>query len=163
SARPRGNWRPASTRRGAGAPRRKGLGEVRRSSCAPPVLVRPDEARVYRDCPGRPPWPPDARRSTLAGVAVTPDEGRLPAPFGPTAALPRDLRLGAARQRLVEPAAALPGAGYAALGVLDERGAGLERFLTTGIDEDVRAAIGDPPRGRGILGVMIREAAPLRL
>ncbi len=42
-------------------------------------------------------------------------------------------------------------------------GAGLERFFTTGIDEETHPAIGDLPRGRGILGVLIREARPLRL
>jgi len=40
---------------------------------------------------------------------------------------------------------------------------GLERFLTHGIDEATQAAIGNLPRGRGILGVLIRDARPLRL
>jgi signal transduction histidine kinase len=66
-------------------------------------------------------------------------------------------------QRLVETAAALTGARYAALGVIDGEGEGLERFITTGIDEDARAAIGDPPHGRGILGVLIHNAETLRL
>src|SRR6266513_1407540 len=39
----------------------------------------------------------------------------------------------------------------------------LEQFITHGIDDDLRAEIGAPPRGRGILGVLIREAKPLRL
>jgi signal transduction histidine kinase len=47
--------------------------------------------------------------------------------------------------------------------VIDESGAALERFVTTGIDEQTRTAIGDLPHGRGILGVLIREARPLRL
>jgi two-component system, NarL family, sensor histidine kinase DevS len=38
----------------------------------------------------------------------------------------------------------------------------LEQFITHGIDDDLRAEIGDLPRGRGILGVLIREARPLR-
>src|SRR5207253_3922174 len=42
-------------------------------------------------------------------------------------------------------------------------GAELERFVTTGVDPETHAAIGDLPRGRGILGVLIREARPLRL
>jgi signal transduction histidine kinase len=49
------------------------------------------------------------------------------------------------------------------LGVIDKSGQALERFLTTGIDADTHAAIGDPPRGRGILGVLIRDAQTLRL
>ena len=43
------------------------------------------------------------------------------------------------------------------------RGQGLERFLTTGIDAETHAAIGDLPRGRGLLGVLIRDAHTLRL
>ena len=78
-------------------------------------------------------------------------------------ALSSELSLDALLQRLVETAAELTGARYAALGVLDPSGQGLERFLTTGIDEETRAAIGDPPHGRGILGVLIREARPLLL
>src|SRR5262249_2268153 len=57
----------------------------------------------------------------------------------------------------------LTGARYAALGVIDRTGQQLERFLTTGVDEATHEAIGDPPRGRGILGVLIRDAKPLRL
>ena len=52
---------------------------------------------------------------------------------------------------------------YAALGVIDRAGHGLERFFTTGIDAETHSAIGDLPRGRGILGVLIRDAKPLRL
>ena len=78
-------------------------------------------------------------------------------------ALSSELSLDALLQQLVETAAQLTGARYAALGVIDQTGTGLERFLTTGVDDDTHAAIGDLPRGRGILGVLIREAKPLRL
>ena len=78
-------------------------------------------------------------------------------------ALNSELSLDALLQRLVETAAELTAARYAALGVIDESGRGLERFLTTGIDAEAHAAIGDPPSGRGILGVLIREAEPLLL
>jgi signal transduction histidine kinase len=78
-------------------------------------------------------------------------------------ALSSELSLDALLQQLVETAAQLTGARYAALGVIDRTGHGLERFLTTGIDAETHAAIGDLPRGRGILGVLIREAEPLRL
>jgi two-component system, NarL family, sensor histidine kinase DevS len=66
-------------------------------------------------------------------------------------------------QRIVETAAGPTGARYAALGVLDCSGQTLERFLTRGVDEETHAAIGELPRGRGILGVLIREHQPLRL
>ena len=77
--------------------------------------------------------------------------------------LSSELSLDALLQRLVETAAELTGARYAALGVIDTSGQQLERFFTTGIDEETYAAIGELPRGRGILGVLIREARPLRL
>jgi signal transduction histidine kinase len=78
-------------------------------------------------------------------------------------ALTSELSLDAVLQRLVEAAAGLTGAEYAALGVLDPSGSYLERFLTTGLDDETRAAIGDLPRGRGILGAVIRDPEPLRL
>jgi signal transduction histidine kinase len=78
-------------------------------------------------------------------------------------ALTSELSLEALLQRLVETAAELTEARYAALGVIDPSGTELERFVTTGIDPHTHAAIGDLPRGRGILGVLIRDAEVLRL
>src|SRR5215218_1302320 len=78
-------------------------------------------------------------------------------------ALSSELSLDALLQKLVETAADLTGARYAALGVIDRARTGLERFVTTGIDEDTRRRIGELPRGRGILGVLVRDATPLRL
>jgi signal transduction histidine kinase len=90
---------------------------------------------------------PDRMRALLdAGVALT-----------------SELSLDALLQRVVEIAAELTEASYAALGVIDPTGTELERFVTTGIDPQTHAAIGDLPRGRGILGVLIRDAAVLRL
>ena len=65
--------------------------------------------------------------------------------------------------RLLQTAADLTGARYVALGVLDEGRRELARFLTRGIDEDTHRAIGDLPRGRGLLGVLIDDPRPLRL
>jgi len=65
--------------------------------------------------------------------------------------------------QVLEVARELTGARYAALGVLDERRERLERFLTVGIDEATHAAIGELPRGNGILGMLISEPRPLRL
>jgi signal transduction histidine kinase len=78
-------------------------------------------------------------------------------------ALTSELSLDALLQRVVEIAAELTEARYAALGVIDPTGTELERFVTTGIDPQTHAAIGDLPRGRGILGALIRDAAVLRL
>ncbi len=78
-------------------------------------------------------------------------------------ALSSELSLDALLQRIVETAASLTGARYAALGVIDRTGTALERFLTTGIDDEARQRIGELPHGRGILGVLIRETSTLRL
>ena len=96
-------------------------------------------------------------------MATAPEESRLRALFDATVALTSELSLQSLLQRLVETAAALTGARYAALGVIDETGGALERFVTTGVDAATHAAIGELPRGRGILGILIREAKPLRL
>jgi len=104
-------------------------------------MERPDD----RDA-ARTPKPDRLRRLVEAGIALT-----------------SELSLDALLQRLTEVAAELTGARYAALGVIDTSGQALERFVTTGIDRETHEAIGDLPRGRGLLGVLIREARPLRL
>jgi signal transduction histidine kinase len=102
--------------------------------------------------------------ATLLPVrAVISSESRLRALLEASMAITSELSLESLLQRLVTTAADLTGATYAALGVIDRSGTQLERFLTTGIDADTHRAIGDLPRGRGILGVLIAEAAPLRL
>jgi signal transduction histidine kinase len=78
-------------------------------------------------------------------------------------AISSELSLKQLLQRLVETALELTGARYGALGVIDRLGTGLEEFVTVGIDAETKATIGDLPRGRGILGVLIRDRAPLRL
>ena len=65
--------------------------------------------------------------------------------------------------RVLESARELTGARYAALGVLDSSRTGLERFITAGVDEQLHARIGVQPRGRGVLGELIRDPVPLRL
>jgi signal transduction histidine kinase len=90
-------------------------------------------------------------------------ESRLRALFEAGVAVSSELSLDAVLQRLVEAAAELTGARYAALGVIDRSGAELERFITHGIDAETHDAIGALPRGRGILGALIRNVEPLRL
>jgi signal transduction histidine kinase len=74
-----------------------------------------------------------------------------------------ELDLDAVLTRIAEAAADLTDARYAALGVLDRAGTELERFITVGISEEERRGIGDLPRGRGVLGILIRDPRPLRL
>ena len=66
-------------------------------------------------------------------------------------------------ERVVRVAAEIIGAHYAAIGVLAPDGRVLESFTTFGVDAELRARIGPPPRGHGILGLVIREARPIRL
>jgi signal transduction histidine kinase len=65
--------------------------------------------------------------------------------------------------RVLEMAREITGARYAALGILNERHTELEQFLTAGVDEATHRAIGDLPRGRGVLGELIEHPQPLRL
>lgn len=95
--------------------------------------------------------------------AVSPHEDRLRAVLEAGVAITSELSLDALLQRVVEKAVELTGARYGALGVIDRSGSRLERFVTTGIDAETYAAIGDPPHGRGILGALISDAKPLRL
>jgi signal transduction histidine kinase len=74
-----------------------------------------------------------------------------------------ELDLEAVLKSVVEAARELTGARYAALGVLDPERRELERFINIGIEEETQRDIGNLPRGRGVLGELIREPAPLRL
>jgi signal transduction histidine kinase len=74
-----------------------------------------------------------------------------------------DLSLPLVLQRIAESARELVGAKYCALGVLDPTRTFLSDFITVGIDDDTRAAIGDLPKGHGILGLLILDPRPLRL
>jgi signal transduction histidine kinase len=74
-----------------------------------------------------------------------------------------ELDLDAVLTRVLEAARELTTARYAAIGVLNSDRTELERFITAGVDEQTARRIGDRPRGRGVLGVLIREPAPLRL
>src|SRR5881394_2425356 len=78
-------------------------------------------------------------------------------------AINSELSLDGVLERIVEAAARVTGARYAALGVIDPSGSGLERFVTYGMTAELQAEIGDPPHGRGILGVLIDDARALRL
>src|SRR5579863_1389426 len=65
--------------------------------------------------------------------------------------------------RILEEARSITAARYAALGVLDSSRSELEQFVTSGVDDGLRARIGSLPRGRGVLGVLIEHPQPLRL
>jgi len=74
-----------------------------------------------------------------------------------------ELDLDVVLDQVLSAAQELTGARYAAVGVLDDSRSELSRFLTKGIDEQKRSAIGSLPRGRGVLGVLIERPEALRL
>lgn len=65
-------------------------------------------------------------------------------------------------QLIVDRVRELAGAEYAALGIFDAAGV-IERFITSGLGPDERAAIGPPPRGHGLLGLIVREGRTYRI
>lgn len=80
-----------------------------------------------------------------------------------TAALITDASLPAVLQRVVQVAAEVIEARYAAIGVIGPDGKVLENFVTYGIDPELQRRIGAPPSGHGVLGLVIQEAKPIRL
>jgi signal transduction histidine kinase len=91
------------------------------------------------------------------------DEGRFRRLIDVSNEVLSELDLEAVLSSVVEAARELTGARYAALGVLDPERRELERFINVGIDEGTRREIGNLPRGRGVLGELIREPKPLRM
>ncbi len=65
-------------------------------------------------------------------------------------------------QQIVDSAREVVGARYAALGVLGPDRQTLRQFVTSGMSQAERDRIGDLPRGRGLLGLVIREPRPIR-
>jgi signal transduction histidine kinase len=98
----------------------------------------------------------------VEGVALLAD--RLQALLRSVVAIGAHLDLGGLLARVVETAAELAEARYAALGVLDPSGESrLSQFITVGIDQPAREQIGELPHGRGVLGLLIREPHAIRL
>ena len=90
-------------------------------------------------------------------------QGRLRGLLRANALVAGDLSLPVVLRRIVVAARDLLGARYAALGVIGRDG-GLEQFVHAGMDGGVLPArIGEPPRGRGILGLLTSEPVPIRL
>ncbi|HKZ90882.1 MAG TPA: GAF domain-containing sensor histidine kinase [Candidatus Limnocylindrales bacterium] len=107
--------------------------------------------------------PAKAIREAEDWAAAAHEAGRrLEALDAATVAISQELSLERVLQIIVDSVRPLVGASYAALGIPDERGS-TERFITSGISEGVRRAIGQPPRGHGLLGVIIREGRPCRV
>jgi two-component system, NarL family, sensor histidine kinase DevS len=73
-----------------------------------------------------------------------------------------ELSLPAVLRQIVQSARETAGAQYAALGVIGSDGL-LEEFIYVGMDDATVAAIGDLPKGRGLLGALIEHPEPIRL
>ena len=103
---------------------------------------------------------------TDTGSALGADPTDLPGPalalLDAVVAISSDLDLHSVLDRIVVSACQLTGARYGALGVIGADG-NLDDFVTHGIDAELHKQIGDLPRGRGILRLLIDEPVPLRL
>src|SRR5439155_5285827 len=76
--------------------------------------------------------------------------------------LASELSLPIVLQRIVDLAAKVTDARYGALGVIGDD-SNLVEFVTTGISDQERRAIGPLPTGRGVLGLLIHEPKPVRI
>jgi two-component system sensor histidine kinase DevS len=76
--------------------------------------------------------------------------------------LTSELSLRAVLQKVVDLSRQVVQARYGALGILDEQGR-IQEFITSGISARERTRIGDPPEGKGVLGLIMREGKALRL
>jgi signal transduction histidine kinase len=105
---------------------------------------------------------------TDQGLKRAPEQDGLELPANARAlldavvAISSDLDLHSVLKRIVVSACQITGARYGALGVIGH-GGGLVDFVTHGIGETDHAAIGDLPRGHGILGLLIDHPEPIRL
>ncbi len=96
-------------------------------------------------------------------AAATESRRRLEALDAATVAISQELSLERVLQIIVDSVRPLVGARYAALGIPDDHGISMERFITSGISDGRRAAIGAPPRGRGLLGISLRQGDTFRV
>lgn len=128
-----------------------------------------DQARSPRDQHARDPFMgildiamPDGDAGFDAGAVGNLDEPRLRKLLEAGRTLVSDLDHESVLSSLLEVARDLTGARYAALGITAPDGS-LERFLFTGIDQKTRDRIGELPRGRGVLGLLIDDPRPIRI
>ncbi len=98
----------------------------------------------------------------LDRIAAQEAERRVTALDAATAATVAELSLERVLQVIVDEVRPLVGARYAALATTDARGR-IDRFITSGMDDATRRAIGHIPRGLGILGVVVTEGRTIRL
>jgi two-component system, NarL family, sensor histidine kinase DevS len=91
-----------------------------------------------------------------------PPEVRLQKLVDANCAIVAELSLTALLRRVVEAARDIVGAEFAALGVFGADGT-LEQFIHCGMDATTVAALGELPKGRGLLGALLEDPRPIRL
>ena len=103
-----------------------------------------------------------ARLDTLRSGPMASGDARKEMLLEAGLALSSELSLPVVLQRIVELATRITSARYGAMGVLgpDRR---IQEFITVGVDDELRRAIGHYPTGDGVLGALIDDATPLRL
>ncbi len=77
-------------------------------------------------------------------------------------AIGSDLELRKTLQHIVDSAATLVSARYAALGVFNDEGT-LERFVYSGLPDEVAIEISECPTGEGLLGALLQTTEPIRI
>lgn len=100
-------------------------------------------------------------RDRAAGAQQS--QERLAGLLDAVVAVSSNLDLGTVLSRIVESAAALVDARYGALAVMDRRSRRVSEFITHGLSEAERLAIGEPPVGRGVLGLLLSYPHSIRL
>lgn len=138
----------------------------------PPLHLRRDDDPATPDVPAGEPFTfqavarlelDDLLEQLIARASdVLRSQGRLRALLRATQALSVDLDVPALLGRTVDEARTLMQARYAALGVFSRDGQ-LTSFVHSGVDSGTVAAIGRLPEGKGLLGQLMRDPAPLRL
>ncbi|GAA2635635.1 two-component system sensor histidine kinase [Dactylosporangium fulvum] len=119
-----------------------------------PHLQLPSLSRVDLD---------DLLQELLARVGeVMTNRERLRALLDAVVGIGADLDLHSTLERIVEAACRLSDARYGALGVIGPDRM-LVEFINHGVTPAERAAIGDLPRGHGVLGLLIEEPRAIRL
>ena len=88
---------------------------------------------------------------------------QLEALFEASMTITAELAIDRVLQRIVDLARGLVSAKYAALGVPNATGSGLEKFITSGMTSQEIEQIGHPPEGKGLLGLLLREPKPIRV
>jgi two-component system, NarL family, sensor histidine kinase DevS len=74
-----------------------------------------------------------------------------------------DLTLPELLRHVIEEARSMTGARYGAVGVLNEDGTALSKFITVGLTPEEEERIGPRPTGKGLLGELIADPHPLRI